>query len=145
MAPAKKSILSHGKYREKKYDSLFREWHGGADSSVHHLPGAESIADVMSSLTKKLVPPWQQKLDLIVNNWTGLVGEMTAKKVTPLKIAENRVLLLELRHPAYRMAFDTPAVKKALLEKITALAGEKICTEIRFVAAGMFAPAGKKS
>ncbi len=136
-----------GKRRRKKYDDLFREWYGSADgvnAAVKHLPQAESLADVLSGITKKLVPPWERKFDLILEHWAELVGEAASKKIQPLKIAENRILLLELRHPAYRMAFDSAPVKKALLEKINALTGEELCREIRFVAPGMYAPVRKK-
>ena len=53
-------------------------------------------------------------------------------------------LLMELRHPAYRMALDNTATKETMVRRINDIAGEEICTAIRFAAPGMFAPERKK-
>ncbi len=135
-----------GKRGRKKYDEIFREWYGadGANAAAGHLLQPLDISEIMGNLEKKLVPPWERKFDRIANQWQEIVGELAVKKIRPLKIIENKVLLLELRHPAYRAIFDTVPMKKAILEKINSLSGEELCGEIRFVAAGMYAPMRKK-
>ena len=131
--------------QRKKYSSLYEEWYG-ADASgaiAGHLPKPEKISDLLNRVTEQMVPPWQRSLELVTVKWKEIVGEVSAGRLTPVRI-ENAVLYLELKHPAYRMAFDNPAMKKAVIGKVNDVAGSEICREIRFVAGGMFAPSKKK-
>lgn len=137
--------LQFSKKQRKKYSELYAEWYGADASSAiaGHLPKPKKISDLLDSVTKKMIPPWQRSLELVTMKWTEIVGDVSARRLIPVRI-ENGVLFLELQHPAYRMAFDNAAMKKAVIGKVNDVAGSEICREIRFVAGGMFAPTKKK-
>lgn len=141
-----KSLLDQRTRRLKKTcEGLCREWYGNnAPSAIFsHLEKPVPISEIMADLTSDLTPPWQKNLDLIRANWLEIVGANNAGKTTPLRL-ENQTLLMELRHPAYRMALDNAATKETMIRRINDIAGEEICTAIRFAAPGMFAPERKK-
>lgn len=142
---SKSDDLQFNKRQRKKYSDLYAEWYGEDASSViaGHLPKPKKIADILDSVTKKMIPPWQRDLELVTVKWQEIVGEVSARRLVPVRI-ENGVLFLELQHPAYRMAFDNPKMKNAVIGKVNDIVGSEICREIRFVAGGMFAPAKKK-
>lgn len=126
--------------KRKKYSSLLEEWYGSdAPGAVaKHLPKPENLCDVLDRLTKKLVPPWVRAMESVTANWQMIVGEAGAKRLMPIRF-DGTTLLLELKHPAYRMAFDTPAVRDAMIRKINEVAQAEICKAVKFVAPGMFA------
>lgn len=126
--------------RSRELESLMREWYGenAPGAMAKHLPKPESVGDVLARLTKKLVPPWVRAMETVVANWQEIVGETGAKRLTPIRF-DGTTLLLELKHPAYRMAFDAPAVKEAMIRKINEVAQSEICKAVKFVAPGMFA------
>lgn len=132
--------LCFDRKKRKKYSSLLEEWYGSdAPGAVaKHLPKPENLSDVLAGLTKKLVPPWVRAMESVTANWQQIVGEAGAKRLTPIRF-DGTTLLLELKHPAYRMAFDTPAVREAMIRKINEVAQTEICKAVKFVAAGMFA------
>lgn len=124
----------------RELESLIRDWYGeNAPSAVmRHLKKPEKLSDVLQNVTKKLIPPWMRAMETVTGCWEEIVGEAGAKRLTPVRF-DGTTLLLELKHPAYRMAFDTPAVKEAMIRKINEVAQTEICKAVRFVAAGMFA------
>ena len=132
--------LCFDRKKRKKYSSLLEEWYGSdAPGAVaKHLPQPENLCDVLDRLTKKLVPPWVRAMESVTANWQEIVGEAGAKRLTPLRF-DGTTLLLELKHPAYRMAFDSPAVRETIIRKINGVAQSEICKAIKFVAPGMFA------
>ena len=132
--------LCFDRKKRKKYSSLLEEWYGSdAPGAVaKHLPKPENLCDVLDRLTKKLVPPWVRAMESVTANWQMIVGEAGAKRLTPIRF-DGTTLLLELKHPAYRMAFDTPAVRDAMIRKINEVAQAEICKAVKFVAPGMFA------
>lgn len=126
--------------KRKKYSSLLEEWYGSdAPGAVaKHLPKPENLCDVLDRLTKKLVPPWVRAMESVTANWQMIVGEAGAKRLMPIRF-DGTTLLLELKHPAYRMAFDTQAVRDAMIRKINEVAQAEICKAVKFAAPGMFA------
>ena len=132
--------LCFDRKKRKKYSSLLEEWYGSdAPGAVaKHLPKPENLCDVLDRLTKKLVPPWVRAMESVTANWQEIVGEAGAKRLTPIRF-DGTTLLLELKHPAYRMAFDTPAVRDTMIRKINEVAQAEICKTVKFVAPGMFA------
>lgn len=126
-----------GKMR-RKVAPLLEAWlgaDGSADAMMKHLPEAVPIAESVAGLVKKIVPPWVRKMSLVRDRWQEIVGESGAKRIAPVRL-DGTVLLLELRHPAYRMAFDNAGTKEAIAAKVNAVAGEELCREIRFVPRG---------
>lgn len=138
--PKEQQTLCFDRRKRKKYGALLDEWYGSdaQGAMVKHLPKPENLSDVLSGLTKKLVPPWVRAMELVAANWQEIVGDAGAKRLTPLRF-DGTTLLLELKHPAYRMAFDTPAVRDAMIRKINEVAQSEICKAVKFVAPGMFA------
>lgn len=129
----------------KTMTALYEDWYGeGAETVLAgHLPKPVPVADVLKKLSKQLMPPWTRAMEQVKAHWAEIVGPSGAKHLEPLRI-DGSVLLVELRHPAYRMAFDTPKMKRTVIDRINEVAGEQLCSEIRFTAPGMFAPVRKK-
>ena len=138
--PKKQQTLRFDRKKRKKYSSLMEEWYGSdaPGAVIKHLPQPEELRDVLATLTKKLVPPWIRAIGSVSAHWQEIVGEAGAKRLTPLRF-DGTTLLLELKHPAYRMAFDSPAVRETMIRKINEVAQSEICKAIKFVAPGMFA------
>jgi len=134
-----------GQSRRNRIGGLIEDWYGEeAPSAIAgHLPRPVTVAETIDKLTKKLIPEWMRGMNVIREHWTEIVGPAGAKRIEPVRL-EDKVLWLELRHPMYRMAFDTPHMKTELLRKINEVACGEFCTEIRFTIAGMFARERKK-
>lgn len=132
--------LCFDRKKRKRYSSLLEEWYGSdaPGEVLKHLPKSQDMRDVLAKLTKQLVPPWIRAIEMVTAHWQEIVGEAGAKRLTPLRF-DGTTLLLELKHPAYRMAFDSPAVRETIIRKINGVAQSEICKAIKFVAPGMFA------
>lgn len=132
--------LCFDRKKRKRYSSLLEEWYGSdaPGEVLKHLPKSQDMRDVLAKLTKQLVPPWIRAIETVTAHWQEIVGEAGAKRLTPLRF-DGTTLLLELKHPAYRMAFDSPAVRETIIRKINGVAQSEICKAIKFVAPGMFA------
>lgn len=132
--------LCFDRKKRKRYSSLMEEWYGSdaPGEVLKHLPKSQDMRDVLAKLTKQLVPPWIRAIEAVTAHWQEIVGEAGAKRLTPLRF-DGTTLLLELKHPAYRMAFDSPAVRETIIRKINGVAQSEICKAIKFVAPGMFA------
>lgn len=125
---------------------MLSEWYGesGAPGAMfRHLGSPRSLETVLNDLTRKLAPPWQRILCLLDSRWGEIVGKAAAKHCRAVRF-DGTVLWIELAHPAYRMALDTPPMKEALVRKINTVTGEDCCDTIRFIAAGSVAPDRKK-
>lgn len=132
--------LCFDRKKRKRYSSLMEEWYGSdaPGEVLKHLPKSQDMRDVLAKLTKQLVPPWIRAIETVTAHWLEIVGEAGAKRLTPLRF-DGTTLLLELKHPAYRMAFDSPAVRETIIRKINGVAQSEICKALKFVAPGMFA------
>jgi len=123
-----------------RYGKLLEEWYGEDASAAiaGHLPKPVSLADTLAELTEKLIPEWMRGMTLIREHWAEIVGPAGVKRADPVRL-EGKELLLEVHHPMYRMAFDTPRMKAELVRKINEVTGCEFCTGVKFSAGGMFA------
>ena len=128
-----------------RYGKLLEEWYGeDAPAAIAgHLPKPVTLAETLAELTGKLIPEWMRGMTLIREHWTEIVGPAGAKRADPVRL-EGKELLLEVHHPMYRMAFDTPRMKAELIRKINEVTGYEFCTGVKFSAGGMFARERKK-
>ncbi len=119
-------------------DWLRRDWYGmdrGRSEIAARQPAPVPIADALDNAVKSILPKSVMTLGKIRSAWTEIAGAENAKRTEPSFLKDN-ILFVEISHPAYRMALDTPRVKKILLEKLHERFGNKICSEIKFVPGG---------
>jgi len=116
------------------FHKMLHEWHGSENANgavSQFLPKAESLNDVLKRVMEKHVHPSVFALERLRQNWTEIAGVDNARHSIPIFIKE-KVLLVEVAHPIYRMGLDSPTVKKQILSKIHAVLGEELCNEIKF-------------
>lgn len=119
-------------------EPLLAQWYGkeqGEAEMLRFTPSPTTLADALDSISGKLISPWTLKAAQLKETWTKVVGKDNARHCTPASLNEG-TLYIEISHPAYRIALDTPAVKKSLLLKIQNEIGADYCTAIKFVIAG---------
>lgn len=124
--------------QRRELDAILTEWYGVSEAPgamLRHLNPPLPVDDIMKKLTRKLAPPWQRTMSMLESRWEEIVGSTASKHCRPACF-DGTVLRIELAHPAFRMALDTPSMKETLMRRINALSGEDSCTEIRFIAAG---------
>lgn len=119
-------------------DWLRRDWYGmerGRSEIAARQPAPVPIADALDNAVKSILPKTVVLLGKIRSAWPEIAGAENARRTDPSFLKET-ILFVEISHPAYRMALDTPRVKKLLLEKLQERFGKVICSEIRFVPSG---------
>ncbi len=84
---------------------------------------------------RTILPRSVIQLGKIRSVWIDIVGRVNARNTSPCFLRDG-ILYVEISHPAYRMALDTPRVKKLMLEKLAGHFGDELCTQIKFVPAG---------
>ena len=115
------------KIRKKTLDaihSILTEWHGeegAANSLVEFHPQPLAIDSLVDKIVARAVPPWERRLNEIKQLCEG-------------------VLYIEIFHPAYRMALDTPKIRGMILEKAVSVLGAANCRELKFIPAGRSGP-----
>lgn len=121
------------------YAPLLEEWYGDkAENAIAgHLPKTLDFRDVLNQVTDKLISSPAMALGIVTDRWQEIVGTVAAARIRPVFI-EGTVLLVELKRQMFRSVFDTPEMKKCIVEKVNAALGKTVCTDVRFVAAGMF-------
>ena len=122
--------------------SMLSEWHGeeeAGNSLVNFHPQPVGIGSVLDKVVAKTVPPWERKLNEVKLSWAELSGKETAKRCQVSHLNDG-VLYIEVFHPAYRIALDTPKIKTMLLEKVQNLLGTTNCRELKFIPMGRTAP-----
>lgn len=120
------------KIRKKTLDaihSMLTEWHGmeeAGNSLVNFHPQPVGIDSLLDKIVARAVPPWERKLNEIKLSWAELAGNETARRCQVSHLNDG-VLYIEVFHPAYRMALDTPKIKSMMLEKVQKLLGAANC------------------
>ena len=133
------------KIRKKTLDaihSMLAEWHGmeeAGNSLVNFHPQPVGIDSLLDKIVARAVPPWERKLNEIKLSWAELAGNETARRCQVSHLNDG-VLYIEVFHPAYRMALDTPKIKSMMLEKVQKLLGAANCRELKFIPVGRTAP-----
>ena len=133
------------KIRKKTLDaihSILTEWHGeegAANSLVEFHPQPLAIDSLVDKIVARAVPPWERRLNELRKLWGELVGDDSAKRCRVSHLNEG-VLYIEIFHPAYRMALDTPKIRGMILEKAVSVLGAANCRELKFIPAGRSGP-----
>ena len=132
---------SSGKKREYMRQIL-KDWYGkeqGEAEMIRYSPSPEPISLAMEKELSKLVPPWIRLVQQVRDNWTEIAGPDNARRCTPAFL-NNGIFYIEVNHPAYRIALETPKIKQMILERIQTIIGDKLCTGIKYIPAGRSLP-----
>ncbi|OQA86720.1 MAG: hypothetical protein BWY31_01121 [Lentisphaerae bacterium ADurb.Bin242] len=119
-------------------ETLLGEWYGGERGKaemIRYTPEPVPLSDAVGHVASRVLPPWEWKLARAKESWENIAGKETARRCRIARLNEG-VLYVEVFHPAYRIALDTPKIKNELLEKIQAVLGKTDCREIKFIAGG---------
>ena len=127
-------------------ETLLRNWYGreqGEAEMLRYTPETTPLAEPLARVMKKLIPPWEWKLQQVRENWPEIAGAENARRCQPAFL-NNGVFYIEVSHPAYRIALETPKIKNQLLERIQKIIGRELCQSIKFIAAGRSLPGRKQ-
>lgn len=119
-------------------ESLLGEWYGeekGRAEMVRYNPEPVPLSEPLGYVVSQILPPWEWKLARVKESWESIAGKETARRCRIVRLNEG-VLYVEVFHPAYRIALDTPRIKSELLGKIQEVIGKTDCREIKFIAGG---------
>ena len=123
-------------------ESILRNWYGesqGEAEMLRYTPETRPISDPLDNVMKKLIPPWELKISQIKSEWDTIAGSENARRCQPAFL-NNGIFYIEVFHPAYRIALETPQIKKQLLERIQTVIGKELCQSIKFIAGGRSLP-----
>ena len=123
-------------------ESMLRSWYGkeqGRAEMLRYTPETQSIAAPLARVLKSLVPPWELKVAKIREDWPEIAGAENARRCAPAFL-NNGIFYIEVSHPAYRIALETPKIKNQLLERIQKIIGRELCQSIKFIAGGRSLP-----
>ncbi len=123
----------------RKNGGMLREWYGSDSEGAlfARLPKTETLADVLGRVSKGLIPPWVRAFALVEDQWPDIVGPAAAKKLFPLNF-QQKTLLIELKHAAYRQIFDVPSVRQTIVSQVNKVVGEDLCDSVKFCIPGQF-------
>ena len=124
--------------RNRNYERLQRDWYGfeRAKSEISaKLPPPKPIADALDNAVKSILPPSRLNIIKVQGEWSNIVGAVNAKHTFP-SFLKNGVLFVEIAHPAFRMAVDTPKMRAFFLDRIARTFGPAFCKELKFVPGG---------
>lgn len=131
------------KQRQNVYmESILRSWYGkdqGEAEMLRYTPETRPLSDPLDKVMKKLVPPWEFQIIRIKENWNDIAGTENARRCQPAFL-NNGIFYIEVFHPAYRIALESPQIKSRLLERIQEIIGKELCKDIKFVAGGRSLP-----
>ena len=97
--------------------------------------GCRSISEVLDKVAARVIPPWELKVTQVNDSRLEIAGPENARRCRPAHLNDG-VLYIEVFHPAYRMALETPAIKQNLLKRIQEITGVELCQSIKFIAGG---------
>ena len=131
------------KKRQNEFmESILRNWYGkdqGEAEMLRYTPETRPISEPLEKVMKSLIPPWEMKVSQIKENWVGIAGEENARRCSPAFL-NNGIFYIEVSHPAYRIALETPQIKKQLLARIQKIIGTELCQGLKFIAGGRTLP-----
>ncbi len=119
-------------------ESILRQWYGkeqGTAAMLRYTPETRYLSDSLEKIMKSLVPPWQEKISQVKENWQQIAGAENARRCSPAFL-NNGIFYIEVSHPAYRIALEMPPIKTGLLERIQKITGPELCRGIKFIAGG---------
>ncbi len=122
--------------------SLLRSWYGkerGDAEMLRYTPEPKTLSEHLDKELKRLLPPWEWKVMLVRRKWEEIAGPENARRCIPA-FFNNGIFYIEVSHPAYRIALESPQIKKQLQERIQAIIGKELCQSIKFIAGGRTAP-----
>ena len=123
-------------------ESILRNWYGkdqGEAEMLRYTPETRQISDPLDKVMKKLIPPWELKISRIKADWNTIAGADNARRCQPAFL-NNGIFYIEVFHPAYRIALETPQIKNQLLERIQEIIGKDLCQGLKFIAGGRSLP-----
>ena len=91
-------------------------------------------------LLETMLPKSRFSILQIQSSWSTIAGAANARHCSPSFLRDG-VLYVEISHPAYRMALDTPKMRELFLSRIQKEFGEGVCRDLKFVPAGRRGPA----
>ena len=132
-------VTQKNSYRtRKKLLSVLQPWYGEEDAQAEmmkYLPKTRPIGEILQKVLRRKISANTLNLQKIQMEWEKIAGESTARRSFPLKIYA-RTLYLEVSHPAYIQALESPRIKDAILKRIQAIIGPDSCTDIKYLPAG---------
>ena len=123
---------------KKAVRELLENWYGperALDERIARNPQLHPFSDVLDQFVKGIVSEGAVLLDQISAEWADIIGSANAKLCRPVFFRDG-VLKVEINHPAYKLALDTPKMKKVITERL-AKSGIT-CVSISFVPPGGF-------
>ncbi len=128
--------------RDYNYEWMLRDWYGSdrAQSEIAaKQPRPKSLSDALDNALKTVLPKSKLAITQIQGRWVEIAGKVNAKHSTPSFIREG-ILHIEISHPAFRMAIDTPKMRDLFLSRIQQAFGQDICSALKFIPAGRRGP-----
>lgn len=126
------------KWREyEPLTSILEEWYGkeaGSAEMISHLPDAVPIRQALNNIVKNSINTDNSELIRLKDDWEELVGKDIANIAKPKSI-KNGIVYIEVANSAWMMELKNYS-KKMIMEKISALYGDKSYKDIVFVPSG---------
>ncbi len=124
--------------RDYNYEWMLRDWYG-RDRAQSEIAAKQArpkpISDALDNALKTILPPSKLAITRIRGRWIDIAGKVNAKHCIPSFIREG-ILHIEISHPAFRMAIDTPKMRELFLSRIHNEFGNEICSGLKFIPAG---------
>lgn len=117
---------------------MLQDWYGperALDEHISKNPQFHSFSDSLDKFMKGIVSEGAVLLDQISFEWGKIVGAANAKLCRPVFFRDG-VLKVEVNHPAFKLALDTPKIKQAITARLETLG--ITCSSILFVPPGGF-------
>ena len=119
-------------------DWLRRDWYGMERARYEiaaRQPRPVPIGEALDRALPSILPKTMLLLGKIRSAWPEIAGPENARRTEPAFLKDG-ILFVEISHPAYRMALDTPRVKQLLLRKLQERFGKTACSDLKFVPGG---------
>ena len=129
-------------YRElkrlKERYSLLADWYGSdfamtEFSASSHTPQAQKIGDLLPDVLKEIKAPEANKLLLVENVWSEIIGDTFVRFVSPGYFREDE-FFIEVSHSA--IIQELQPVTGTILKRINSKLGENFCSKVTLVGAG---------
>ena len=123
---------------KKDLNELREDWYGperALDERISSNPQFHPFSDVLDNYMKGIVSEGALILGKIDAEWEDIVGPQNVRLCRPVFFRDG-ALKIEVNHPAYRLALDTPKMKQAISARLSRLGID--CTSIQFVPPGGF-------
>jgi hypothetical protein len=122
--------------------SMLEDWYGrdrAQAERIRFLPGAVPLTELVERIAKKALPYGMMEFGRIEDAWPQIAGAEISAKAKPFRLDGNK-LLVEVSHPAWLSHFKSSGVRKALLDRMSAVLVDSPCKDIVFILQGRRAP-----